>query len=113
MFPGFGAPGPQTSLFEGFRALRKPAASKKREPKAPTSASMAPSSARPSSAPGSARDTRKFRPPSSELVPRVAGVPSFLRLPVHDDPDTVPAVDVLLCGVPFDGGTAFRAGARF
>jgi agmatinase len=36
-----------------------------------------------------------------------------LRLPVCDDPDTVPAVDVLLCGVPFDGGTAFRPGARF
>jgi agmatinase len=46
-------------------------------------------------------------------VPRFAGIPSFLRLPVHDDPDTVPAVDVLLSGVPFDGGTAFRPGARF
>jgi len=32
---------------------------------------------------------------------------------VYDDPRTVPAVDVLLCGVPFDGGTSFRPGARF
>jgi agmatinase len=93
--------------------LRKPAASKKREPKTPASASAAPPSPRPSLAPSSTRDARKFRPPSSELVPRVAGVPSFLRLPVYDDPDTVPAVDVLLCGVPFDGGTAFRSGSRF
>ena len=47
------------------------------------------------------------------MIPRFAGIPSFLRLPVHDDPDSVPAVDVLLCGVPFDGGTSFRPGARF
>jgi guanidinopropionase len=47
------------------------------------------------------------------VVPRFAGIPSFLRLPVYDDPRTVPAVDVLLCGVPFDGGTSFRPGARF
>jgi agmatinase len=63
--------------------------------------------------PASTRDARKFRPPDSESVPRFAGVPTFLRLPVYDDPRTVPAVDVLLCGVPFDGGTSFRPGARF
>jgi agmatinase len=34
-----------------------------------------------------------------------------LRLPVHDQ--GLPPVDVLLCGVPFDGGTSFRPGARF
>ncbi|HEY3254812.1 MAG TPA: arginase family protein [Polyangiaceae bacterium] len=71
--------------------MRKPAAAKKREPK----------------------EARKFRAPSSDELPRVAGIPSFLRLPIHDDPDPVPAVDVLLCGVPFDGGTSFRPGARF
>jgi agmatinase len=43
-------------------------------------------------------------------VPRFAGVPTFLRLPVHDDPADV---DVLVCGAPFDGGTTFRPGARF
>jgi agmatinase len=63
-------------------------------------------------APASTREARKFRPPSSERVPSFAGVPTFLRLPVYDDPRTVPAVDVLLCGVPFDGGTSFRPGAR-
>jgi agmatinase len=65
---------------------------------------------RPAQAP---RESRRFRPPSTQALPRVAGVASFLRLPVHDDPKTVPAVDVLLCGVPFDGGTSFRAGSRF
>lgn len=43
--------------------------------------------------------------------PRFAGIPSFLRLPVYDQ--GLPPVDVLLCGVPFDGGTSFRPGARF
>ncbi|MEI9948221.1 MAG: arginase family protein [Pseudomonadota bacterium] len=86
--------------------MRRPAAVKKREPKT--------SSARGSAAaPNSAREARKFRAPSSDELPRVAGIPSFLRLPVYDDPDHVPAVDVLLCGVPFDGGTSFRPGARF
>jgi agmatinase len=70
-------------------------------------------SVRPGAPPASSREVRKFRPPSSEASPRFAGISSFLRLPVYDDPDTVPAVDVLLCGVPFDGGTRFRPGARF
>ena len=52
----------------------------------------------------------RFRPVSPRLVPRFAGVPTFLRLPVHDDPADV---DVLICGAPFDGGTTFRPGARF
>ncbi|HKO52375.1 MAG TPA: arginase family protein [Polyangiaceae bacterium] len=86
--------------------MRKPAAAKKREPKATPARGSA-------AAPSSVREARKFRPPSSDEVPRVAGIPSFLRLPVHDDPDNVPAVDVLLCGVPFDGGSSFRPGARF
>ena len=47
---------------------------------------------------------------STRLVPRFAGVPTFLRLPVHEDPADV---DVLICGAPFDGGTTFRPGARF
>jgi agmatinase len=34
-----------------------------------------------------------------------------LRRPVHDQ--GLPPVDVVLCGVPFDGGTSFRPGARF
>jgi agmatinase len=68
-----------------------------------------------SSGPQSSRalERVKFRPPPSDESPRFAGVPSFLRLPIRDDPESVPAVDVVLLGVPFDGGTSFRPGARF
>ena len=52
----------------------------------------------------------RFGPVSTRLVPRFAGVPTFLRLPVHADPADV---DVMICGAPFDGGTTFRPGARF
>jgi guanidinopropionase len=48
-------------------------------------------------------------PTDAALVPRYAGFPSFMRLPVLDDPSLV---DVALVGVPFDGGTTNRAGAR-
>lgn len=43
-------------------------------------------------------------------MPRFAGVSTFLRLPTHDNPREV---DVMICGVPFDGGTTYRPGARF
>jgi agmatinase len=57
------------------------------------------------------RDERaRFRPVSPRKSPRFAGVSTFLRLPLHDDPHDV---DVLICGAPFDGGTTFRPGARF
>ena len=55
-------------------------------------------------------DSQRFRPVSPRHVPRFAGVPTFLRLPVHEEPSDV---DVLICGAPFDGGTTFRPGARF
>jgi agmatinase len=55
-------------------------------------------------------DANRFRPIPTRAVPRFAGVPTFLRLPVHDDPADV---DVLICGAPFDGGTTYRPGARF
>lgn len=52
----------------------------------------------------------RFAPISTREVPRFAGVPTFLRLPVHEDPADV---DVMICGAPFDGGTTYRPGARF
>jgi guanidinopropionase len=50
-----------------------------------------------------------YQPMDAALVPRFAGMPSFMRLPVLADPA---GVDVALVGVPFDGGTTNRAGAR-
>jgi len=63
-----------------------------------------------------AQSAGRSEPPSSspslaEPPPRFSGIASFLRCPVHAH--GVPAVDVLLCGAPFDGGTSFRPGARF
>lgn len=55
---------------------------------------------------------RRFRPRDAQELPGYAGPASFLRLPVVAAP-AVPEVDVLLTGVPFDGGTSHRPGARF
>ncbi|MGE0238675.1 MAG: agmatinase [Parvibaculaceae bacterium] len=49
-----------------------------------------------------------FQPLDSGTVPRFAGFPTFMRLPIAE-PDQV---DIALVGVPFDGGTTNRTGAR-
>jgi guanidinopropionase len=49
------------------------------------------------------------QPVDAALVPRFAGLPTFMRLPVASSPAEV---DVALTGVPFDGGTTNRAGTR-
>jgi guanidinopropionase len=49
------------------------------------------------------------QPIDAALVPRFAGLPTFMRLPVALSPADV---DVALVGVPFDGGTTNRAGTR-
>ncbi|MDE0092189.1 MAG: agmatinase [Oligoflexia bacterium] len=42
--------------------------------------------------------------------PRFSGVPTFFRLE-QEKPERITS-DVLLCGIPFDGGTTYRSGAR-
>jgi guanidinopropionase len=49
-----------------------------------------------------------FQPLDSGLFPRFAGVPTFMRLPQAEPEE----VDIALIGIPFDGGTTNRAGAR-
>ncbi len=49
------------------------------------------------------------RPIDSANTPRFAGPATFFRLPMVDDPA---AVDIAIVGVPWDGGTTNRAGAR-
>lgn len=44
------------------------------------------------------------------VVPRFAGMGSFARIPLID---AVPDYDIAVLGVPFDGGTSYRPGARF
>ncbi len=49
------------------------------------------------------------KPLSGFVVPRFGGIPTFMRLPHTEDPS---GVDIGLIGVPWDGGTTNRAGAR-
>ncbi|WP_315808528.1 agmatinase [Pseudomonas sp. C9-3] len=49
------------------------------------------------------------QPLDAAEIPRFAGIPSFMRLPIFEDPAQV---DIALLGVPWDGGTTNRAGAR-
>ncbi|MCA8093719.1 agmatinase [Burkholderia anthina] len=49
------------------------------------------------------------QPLDAAEIPRFAGIPTFMRLPVFDDPAHV---QIALVGVPWDGGTTNRAGAR-
>jgi agmatinase len=51
------------------------------------------------------------RGPSDATVdPRYAGIATFARLPTAQE---VPRWDIAVVGIPFDGGTSYRPGARF
>ena len=45
-------------------------------------------------------------------VPRFAGIPTFMRLPNVDLATARSEVDIGIIGVPWDGGTTNRPGAR-
>ncbi len=49
------------------------------------------------------------QPVDAAVVPRFGAIPTFMRLPCLTDPAQV---DIALIGVPWDGGTTNRAGAR-
>jgi len=49
-------------------------------------------------------------PVSGKVVPRFAGPSTFARLPEIRD---VERCDIAILGIPFDGGTSYRPGARF
>ncbi|MGB1236890.1 MAG: agmatinase [Pseudomonadales bacterium] len=55
-------------------------------------------------------DTR-FSPLASEAVPRYAGIATFMRLP-HYNIDEAEGAQIGLYGLPWDGGTTNRPGAR-
>ena len=59
------------------------------------------------------KDDAFFRPVSGLELPRFAGVPTFMRLPmVTPDQPRYADVDIGLVGVPWDGGTTNRSGPR-
>lgn len=53
-------------------------------------------------------ESRGFQPIDAASVPRFGGISTFMRLPLA----TPGEVDIALVGVPFDGGTTNRPGAR-
>ena len=52
---------------------------------------------------------KKIKPLSSMTTPRFADISTFFRLPVVKD---LKDLDYCICGVPWDGGTTNRPGAR-
>ncbi len=50
-----------------------------------------------------------FQPLDALVHPRFAGIPTFMRLPYVPNASEL---DIALVGVPFDGGTTYRSGAR-
>ena len=53
----------------------------------------------------------RYLPVSGNDLPRFAGIPTFMRLP-HVPPAEADDVDIGIIGIPWDGGTTNRAGAR-
>lgn len=54
-----------------------------------------------------------FSPITGSVMPRFAGLATLMRLPYLDfDHEAFSQVDIGLVGVPWDGGTTNRAGAR-
>ncbi len=47
---------------------------------------------------------------SQMALPRFSGIPTFMRVPYCTD---INQLDIVLAGVPFDGGVTARPGARF
>jgi guanidinopropionase len=54
---------------------------------------------------------QSYKPISGNDLPRFAGIATFMRLP-YVAPKEADEVDIGLIGVPWDGGTTNRAGAR-
>lgn len=56
---------------------------------------------------------KRFQPVSGFDLPRFAGVPTFMRLPhAEEGSDLYKKTDIGLIGIPWDGGTTNRPGAR-
>jgi agmatinase len=51
-----------------------------------------------------------YRPLDAQLIPRFAGVRTYMRAPHVTELD---GVDALVYGIPFDTATSYRTGARF
>ena len=59
----------------------------------------------------SSKSNGRYLPVSGNDLPRFAGIPTFMRLP-HVPLAEAEDVDIGIVGIPWDGGTTNRAGAR-
>lgn len=59
-----------------------------------------------------AQKKTRYRPVSALKVPRFGDIATFSRLP-HVPDLKGKEVDIAILGVPYDGGTTYRPGARF
>ncbi|MEI6805955.1 MAG: agmatinase [Myxococcaceae bacterium] len=48
-----------------------------------------------------------------KVYPRFSGIKTFFRLPILSTDQDFENADVAILGIPFDGGTSYRPGARF
>ncbi len=56
---------------------------------------------------------QRFQPVSGMELPRFAGIPTFMRLPhVQPEDDLYKKTEIGFVGIPWDGGTTNRPGAR-
>lgn len=53
-----------------------------------------------------------YQPLSGMVVPRFAGISTFMRLPYIAPTDAPGEIDIALLGIPFDGATTNRPGTR-
>src|SRR5437764_7394653 len=51
-----------------------------------------------------------YRPLDAQVIPRFAGIRTFMRAPHVDD---LTGVDAAVYGIPFDTATSYRTGPRF
>src|SRR3712207_7695234 len=58
------------------------------------------------------RRLEDYRPLSGMVVPRFAGISTFMRLPYLAPTQAPGEIDIALLGIPFDGATTNRPGTR-
>jgi len=58
------------------------------------------------------RRLEAYQPLSGMVVPRFAGISTFMRLPYLDPAQASGEIDIALLGIPFDGATTNRPGTR-
>jgi guanidinopropionase len=59
-----------------------------------------------------ARRIEAYQPLSGMVVPRFAGISTFMRLPYLEPTQAPGELDIALIGIPFDGATTNRPGTR-